>query len=93
MELFDERYEELMQQPDWSFYDPQFPRLDEVLSSLQHVFAKHPETTFVALHMGWPENLEWVAKMLDRYSNVSVEFGAREAELGRIRDRDPGSDI
>ena len=78
-----ERYEELMQQPDWSFYDPQFPRLDEVLSSLQHVFAKHPETTFVALHMGWPENLEWVAKMLDRYSNVSVEFGAREAELGR----------
>jgi predicted TIM-barrel fold metal-dependent hydrolase len=78
-----ERYEELRQQPDWSFYGPQFPSLEEVLNAQQRVFAKHPETTFVALHMSWPENLPWVAKMLDRYPNVSVEFGAREAELGR----------
>jgi predicted TIM-barrel fold metal-dependent hydrolase len=35
------------------------------------------------LHMGWPENLGWVSQMLDQYPNVMVEFGAREAELGR----------
>jgi predicted TIM-barrel fold metal-dependent hydrolase len=78
-----ERYEELIQQPDWSFYGPQFPSLEEVLTSLRHVFAKHPRTTFVTLHMGWPENLDWVANTLDHYPNVLVEFGAREAELGR----------
>ena len=33
--------------------------------------------------MGWPENLDWVSSMLDQYPNVMVEFGAREAELGR----------
>ena len=33
--------------------------------------------------MGWPENLDWVQSMLDKYPNVMVEFGAREAELGR----------
>ena len=47
------------------------------------MFAKHPHTTFVSLHMGWPENLPWVAGMLDQHPNVMVEFGAREAELGR----------
>jgi predicted TIM-barrel fold metal-dependent hydrolase len=33
--------------------------------------------------MGWPENLDWVQAMLEKYRNVMVEFGAREAELGR----------
>jgi predicted TIM-barrel fold metal-dependent hydrolase len=33
--------------------------------------------------MGWPENLDWVQSMLDKHTNVMVEFGAREAELGR----------
>jgi predicted TIM-barrel fold metal-dependent hydrolase len=33
--------------------------------------------------MGWPENLDWVSTMLDQHPNVMVEFGAREAELGR----------
>jgi len=78
-----ERYEELIEHPDWSFYGPQFPSLEELLEARNRVFAKHPHTTFVSLHMGWPENLAWVAKMLDQHPNVMVEFGAREAELGR----------
>ena len=32
--------------------------------------------------LGWPENLGWVSEILNRYSNVMVEFGGREAELG-----------
>jgi predicted TIM-barrel fold metal-dependent hydrolase len=78
-----ERYEELIEHPDWSFYGRDFPSLEEVLEARNRMFAKHPQTRFVSLHMGWPENLPWVAGMLDRYPNVMVEFGARQAELGR----------
>jgi uncharacterized protein len=78
-----ERYEELIEHPDWSFYGPQFPSLKELLEARNRVFQRHPKTTFVSLHMGWPENLPWVARMLDEHPNVLVEFGARQAELGR----------
>jgi uncharacterized protein len=78
-----ERYEELIEHPDWSFYGRDFPPLESLLEARNRVFAKHPHTTFVSLHMGWPENLDWVSKMLDQHPNVLVEFGARQAELGR----------
>lgn len=79
-----ERYEELMEHPDWSFFGPQFPSKEALLAARDRVFARHPHTTFVALHMAnWPENLDYVSEMLDRYPNVMVEFGARQAELGR----------
>lgn len=79
-----ERYEELTEHPDWSFYGPQFPSKEELLAQRDRMFAKHPKTTFVALHMAnWPENLDYVSRLLDRLPNVLVEFGAREAELGR----------
>ncbi len=78
-----ERYEELTEHPDWSFSGPRYPRLEELLDARNRVFARHPETRFVSLHMGWPENLPWVSRMLDEHPNVMVEFGAREAELGR----------
>jgi predicted TIM-barrel fold metal-dependent hydrolase len=78
-----ERYEELIGHPDWSFYGRDYPSLESLMEARNRVFAKHPKTTFVSLHMGWPENLDWVQSMLDKYPNVMVEFGAREAELGR----------
>jgi predicted TIM-barrel fold metal-dependent hydrolase len=78
-----ERYEELTEHPDWSFYGPQFPSFEQLLAARNRVFARHKETLFVSLHMGWPENLDWVSRMLDEHPNVMVEFGAREAELGR----------
>ncbi len=78
-----ERYEELIEHPDWSFYGRDYPSLQSLLEARNRVFAKHPHTTFVSLHMGWPENLDWVQSMLDKNPNVMVEFGAREAELGR----------
>src|SRR5438270_2723126 len=79
-----ERYEELIEHPDWSFYGPQFPTKQSILEARDRMFARHPHTTFVALHMAnWPENLDYVASELDKYSNMMVEFGARQAELGR----------
>ena len=79
-----ERYEELTEHPDWSFYGPQFPSKEALLAARDRMFAKHPHTTFVALHLAnWPENLDYVSHLLDTLPNVMVEFGAREAELGR----------
>jgi predicted TIM-barrel fold metal-dependent hydrolase len=79
-----ERYEELTEHPDWSFYGSQFPSKKSILDARDRVIARHPHTTFVALHLAnWPENLDYVSQELDRYPNMYVEFGAREAELGR----------
>ncbi|HXH68479.1 MAG TPA: amidohydrolase family protein [Candidatus Limnocylindrales bacterium] len=79
-----ERYEELITNPSWSFYGSQFPSKETLLAQRNHVFEKHPHTTFVALHVAnWPENLNAVSAWLDKYPNMYVEFGARQAELGR----------
>ncbi len=79
-----ERYEELTEHPDWSFYGAEIPSKESLLAARDRMFARHPNTTFVALHMAnWPENLDYVSHLLDTLPNVMVEFGAREAELGR----------
>jgi len=79
-----ERYEELMTNPSWSFHGAKFPSKQTLLDQEHHVFVKHPHTTFLALHVAnWPENLDAVSSWLDKYPNMYVEFGAREAELGR----------
>jgi predicted TIM-barrel fold metal-dependent hydrolase len=79
-----ERYDELMVHPDWSFHGSDFPPKSAILEARNRVFARHPETTFVALHVAnHPEDLDSVAAVLDRYPNVLTETGARHAELGR----------
>jgi predicted TIM-barrel fold metal-dependent hydrolase len=81
---YNERYEELMRNPSWSFSGPQFPSKEKLLEERNHIAAKHPRTTFIALHVAnWPENLDAVSTWLRTYPNMVVEFGAREAELGR----------
>jgi predicted TIM-barrel fold metal-dependent hydrolase len=81
---FNERYEELSAHPDWSFHGKDFPAFKEILDARDRVFARHPKTTFVALHVGhWAENLAAVGEMLDRFPNVHAEIGARIGELGR----------
>jgi predicted TIM-barrel fold metal-dependent hydrolase len=84
IDRFNERYEELGAHPDWSFYGKDFPGFRDILSARDRVFARHPKTTFVALHVGhWAENLAAVGEMLDKYPNVNVEIAARIGELGR----------
>jgi predicted TIM-barrel fold metal-dependent hydrolase len=79
-----ERYEELIEHPDWSFYGPQFPSIQQLMAQRDRMFAKHPHTTFAALHFGsWPENLDFVEQTLEKFPNVMIETGAREGELGR----------
>ena len=84
IDRFNERYEELNAHPDWSFHGRDFPAFTEILEARDRVFARHPKTTFVALHVGhWAENLSAVGATLDRFPNVHVDIGARIGELGR----------
>lgn len=81
---FNERYEELNNHPDWSFYDHDFPSNAELLEARNRMFARHPKTQFIALHVGnFSENLANVSENLDRFPNMSVDIAARIGELGR----------
>lgn len=81
---FNERYEELNNHPDWSFYDHEFPSNAALLEARNRVFARHPKTQFIVLHVGnFSENLANVSENLDRFPNMTVDTAARVGELGR----------
>ncbi|MBV8811703.1 MAG: amidohydrolase family protein [Acidobacteriaceae bacterium] len=81
---FNERYEELHNHPDWSFFDHDFPSNAELLDARNRVIARHPKTQFVVLHVGnFAENLENVSEALDRFPNMTIDIAARVGELGR----------
>jgi predicted TIM-barrel fold metal-dependent hydrolase len=84
IDRFNERFEELNAHPDWSFYGRDFPTTRELFEARNRVYARHPKTTFVALHVGnKAEDLGYVSECLDRYPNMYVETAARIGELGR----------
>ena len=60
-----ERYEELIEHPDWSFYGQGFPTMQELLAQRDRMFAKHPQTIFVALHFEKRRNLDLVDKVAE----------------------------
>jgi predicted TIM-barrel fold metal-dependent hydrolase len=81
---FNERYEELSNHPDWSFHGGNFPSNAELIEARNRVFARHPKTRFIVLHVGnFAENLANVAENLDRFDNMTVDIAARIGELGR----------
>ena len=81
---FNERFEELNNHPDWSFYGSDFPSNEELLAARNRVLERHPRTQFIVLHVGnFAEDLGNVSAAMDRFPNMSVELGARIGELGR----------
>jgi predicted TIM-barrel fold metal-dependent hydrolase len=81
---FNERYEELNNHPDWSFYGHDYPSNAELLEARNRVFARHPKTKFLVLHVGnFAEDLDNVSENLDRFPNMTVDLAARIGELGR----------
>jgi predicted TIM-barrel fold metal-dependent hydrolase len=81
---FNERYEELSNHPDWSFYDHDFPSNAELIEARNRVIARHQRTQFLVLHVGnFSENLDNVSEALDRFPNMTVDIAARIGELGR----------
>ena len=81
---FNERYEELNNHPDWSFYGHDFPSNAELLEARNRVIERHPRTQFLVLHVGnFAEDLANVSENLDRFPNMIVDIAARIGELGR----------
>ncbi|MGD0911777.1 MAG: amidohydrolase family protein [Terracidiphilus sp.] len=81
---FNERFEELNNHPDWSFYGKDFPSNAELIEARNRVIARHPNTHFIVLHVGnFAENLDNVSQNLDRFPNMHVDIAARVGELGR----------
>ena len=93
LDAANERYEELLEHPDWHFWPTRprgrpeaegFPPFDEIIDGLEAVVARHPGTTFIGAHVGCvPEDLGRVDRMLAAYPNWHVDIAARIAELGR----------
>ncbi|HEV3201151.1 MAG TPA: amidohydrolase family protein [Bryobacteraceae bacterium] len=81
---FNERFEELNNHPDWSFHGGDFPSNAELIEARNRVFARHPKTQFIGLHVGnFAENLDNVSEALGRFPNMTVDMAARIGELGR----------
>ena len=81
---FNERYEELNNHPDWSFYGGDFPSNADLIAARNRMIARHPNTQFVTVHVGnFSEDLKNVGENLDRSPNMSVDIAARIGELGR----------
>jgi predicted TIM-barrel fold metal-dependent hydrolase len=80
-----ERWTELKDHPNWWFGDPKkYPPRMELLGALEHVVARHPETTFVCVHFGNDaEDLDWVDAQLDAHPNMRIDIAARVPEFGR----------
>jgi predicted TIM-barrel fold metal-dependent hydrolase len=79
-----ERLEQLLEHPEWSFADPAFPRFERLMEALEGLVAAQPATTFVGVHFGgYAEDPAFVGRMLDAYPNYHVDVAARVAELGR----------
>ena len=93
LDAANERWEELIENPDWHFWPtrppgrpeaPGFPPFDELLSAFGRLVARHPATTFVAAHVGCAaEDLGLVGRLLDANPNLAVDLAARLGELGR----------
>jgi predicted TIM-barrel fold metal-dependent hydrolase len=81
---FNERFEELNNHPDWSFYGKDFPSFKELMQARNRLYERHPKTQFISLHVGNDaENLGFVSQCMDRFPNMTVELAARIGELGR----------
>ncbi len=79
-----ERWEELIANPDWQFPSPPNPPFTSILDGLSHLVKNHPHTTFIGAHVGcYAENLSWVGGLLNQCPNFYVDISARIAELGR----------
>lgn len=80
-----ERYDELKQNPDWSFLEEDQMSFKELMDMQDNMIRSHPETKFIVAHFGsFAENLDHVASRLDMFPNMYIDIAARVAELGRV---------
>ncbi|MEA4876249.1 amidohydrolase family protein [Anaerorhabdus sp.] len=80
-----ERYEELKQNPSWSFCKEGLMSFEELLVMQENMIRNNKKTKFIIAHFGsYAENLDYVGKQLDKYPNMYIDTAARFSELGRV---------
>ena len=78
-----EHWSTLREFPAWSFRNSFFSK-QELLDQRDRLVTKHAHTRFLLPHVANnPEDLDYVARLLDCHPNVSIDFSARLDELGR----------
>jgi predicted TIM-barrel fold metal-dependent hydrolase len=84
VDRFNERWLELTLLPERRLPADRHPSFETMIAERDRRFARHPDTTFIAAHMGWHANdLGRLGALLDRLPNVYAETGAILYELGR----------
>lgn len=79
-----ERWLELILRPGRRMPSDEYPSFETMMGERDRMFLRHPNTRFIAAHMGWHANdLTRLGAMLDRMPNVVVGTGAILYELGR----------
>jgi uncharacterized protein len=84
LDMENERWLELALFADRRNYSPGQVTFEELMTERDNLFRRHPNTTFIAAHMGWHTNdLARLGRLLDEFPNVHAEMGAVLYELGR----------
>ena len=79
-----ERRAELLAHPGWALHGEPVPSFDEIQAALERRIARHPKTTFIAVHFGNDaEDPDRVATLLRKYPNLTIDTAARIPEMGR----------
>src|SRR6185369_4949005 len=79
-----ERWEELREFPQRARPSSKYPAFETLMAERNRMFAKHPRTNFIAAHLAFHGNdLGRLGRLFDANPNVSVDFAAVLAELGR----------
>jgi len=75
---------DLRRSANWSLYGKGTPGFKAMLAKFEAVLSRHPKTQFVAVHsFNLTNDLGAVGALLDRHSNVQIDFAARMWELAR----------
>src|SRR5690606_34208412 len=83
-DLTNERWLELALFPNRRAFGPEEVPFEQLIRERDNLFRRHPNTKFIAAHMGWHANdLARAARLLDEFPNVSMEVGAILYDLGR----------
>lgn len=81
---FNERWLELKLRPRRIRPPGRFPPFEQIIGEQHDLFRNHPNTNFIAAHLGWlGHDLARLGKLLDEIPNMYVGLGAVVYELGR----------
>ncbi len=84
MDQYNERWLELKTHPGRARPPEKYPSWETLMDEQHKMFARHPNTVFIAAHLDWlGNNLAELGRLLDRLPNVNTEIAAVLYDLGR----------